>query len=41
VIANTGSVAVELPAGDIVISSEPLAEAALPPDTTVWLRVRS
>jgi alpha-glucosidase len=40
VIANTGSVAVELPVGDIVLSSEALSEAALPPDTTVWLTSR-
>jgi alpha-glucosidase len=37
VIANTGSVPVELPVGDIVLSSEALSEAALPADTTVWL----
>jgi len=40
VIANTGPVAVELPAGDILVSSEPLTEAALPADTTVWLIAR-
>ncbi|MCU1405653.1 MAG: hypothetical protein JWQ43_1956 [Glaciihabitans sp.] len=37
VIANTGQVAVELPVGDIVVSSVALSEAALPADTTVWL----
>jgi alpha-glucosidase len=37
VIANTGTVAVELPVGDIVVSSEALTEAALPADATVWL----
>jgi alpha-glucosidase len=37
VIANTGDVAVELPVGDILVSSEALSEAALPADTTVWL----
>jgi alpha-glucosidase len=37
VIANTGAVAVELPVGEILISSAPIAEAALPADTTVWL----
>jgi len=40
VIANTGSVPVELPVGDIVVSSEALTEAALPADTTVWLIAR-
>jgi alpha-glucosidase len=40
VIANTGSVPVELPIGDIVVSSESLTEAALPADTTVWLLTR-
>jgi alpha-glucosidase len=37
VIANTGAVPVELPVGDILISSDGIAEAALPADSTVWL----
>jgi alpha-glucosidase len=40
VIANTGQVPVELPVGDIIVSSEGLSEAALPADTTVWLVTR-
>jgi len=42
VIANLGATPVELPVephlGDVLLSSEPLTEAALPTDTTVWLR---
>jgi alpha-glucosidase len=38
VISNLGAVAVELPAGEVLVSSEALGEAALPADTTVWLR---
>jgi alpha-glucosidase len=38
VICNTGTVPVELPVGDILLSSEPIAGAALPNDVTVWLR---
>ncbi|WP_213815575.1 glycoside hydrolase family 13 protein [Glaciihabitans sp. dw_435] len=41
VIANTGTVPVELPVGDIIVSSEPLSEAALPADATVWLTTRA
>ncbi len=37
VVANTGTDPVALPAGDIVVSSEPIA-GSLPPDTTVWVR---
>ncbi|CAN5229774.1 glycoside hydrolase family 13 protein [soil metagenome] len=37
VIANTGQVDVELPAGEIVLASGPLDDALLPADTTVWL----
>ncbi|MCU1441657.1 MAG: hypothetical protein JWP85_2654 [Rhodoglobus sp.] len=37
VIANTGEVAVELPVGDIVLSSESITGGALPADTTVWI----
>ncbi len=39
VITNLGEVAVELPVGDVLLSSEALHEAALPIDTTVWILV--
>lgn len=38
VLANLGKVALELPVGDILLSSEPITGGALPSDTTVWLR---
>ena len=38
VIANAGTVPVELPVGDIVLASETITGGALPTDTTVWLR---
>jgi alpha-glucosidase len=38
VICNTGTVAVELPVGEILLSSEEITGGALPTDTTVWLR---
>lgn len=38
VLANLGKVALELPVGDILLSSEPITGGALPNDTTVWLR---
>jgi alpha-glucosidase len=38
VIANIGKVALELPVGEILLSSEPITGGALPSDTTVWLR---
>ena len=37
VIANTGSDAIELPDGDILVASEPITGRTLPGDTTVWL----
>jgi alpha-glucosidase len=37
VIANTGAVAIELPAGRVVLASEPVVGSELPGDTTVWL----
>jgi alpha-glucosidase len=37
VIANLGSTPVELPIGDLLLSSEELHEAALPADTAAWL----
>ncbi|MCD2443452.1 glycoside hydrolase family 13 protein [Agromyces sp. SYSU K20354] len=38
VVANTGSTAVELPAGGVLLTSETLADRTLAPDTTAWLR---
>jgi alpha-glucosidase len=38
VICNTGKIAVELPVGEILLSSEAITGGALPSDTTVWLR---
>ncbi|MEA9984795.1 MULTISPECIES: alpha-amylase family glycosyl hydrolase [Subtercola] len=41
VIANTGTVPIELPLeslGELLLASEPVGEAVLLPDTTVWLR---
>lgn len=35
---NLGEAAVELPAGDVLLSSEPLPGRELPPDTAVWMR---
>ncbi|MET0302876.1 MAG: glycoside hydrolase family 13 protein [Microbacteriaceae bacterium] len=37
VVANTGSAAVPLPAGEILLSSSPLEGDLLPGDTTVWV----
>ncbi|HEY8590450.1 MAG TPA: alpha-amylase family glycosyl hydrolase [Naasia sp.] len=39
VISNIGATPVELPVGEVLVSSEPVGEAALPADTTVWLRL--
>jgi alpha-glucosidase len=38
VVLNTGTAAVELPAGEVVASSGPVADGVLPADTAVWLR---
>ena len=38
VIANTGDVPVELPAGEVLLGSEAITEAALESDCTVWIR---
>ncbi|WP_251858564.1 glycoside hydrolase family 13 protein [Herbiconiux sp. L3-i23] len=38
VVANLGTVPVELPVEDVILASEPLDGATLPPETTVWLR---
>ncbi len=37
VIANLGAIAVELPAGDVLLTSEDLDGASLPSDATVWM----
>jgi len=37
VIANLGSTAIELPAGEVILASGPLDGRAVPTDTTVWL----
>ncbi|MGW9629502.1 glycoside hydrolase family 13 protein [Agromyces sp. NPDC055520] len=39
VIANTGDAPVELPEGDVLLTSEPLDGRTLPVDTTAWLAV--
>ena len=38
VVANLGTEPVELPAGEIVLASNPVNGRSLPSDTTVWLR---
>jgi alpha-glucosidase len=38
VVANTGEQPVELPAGDVLLSSAELIGRTLPGDTTAWLR---
>ena len=37
VVANAGTDAVALPAGDILLASGPLGDGTLPADTTVWV----
>jgi len=39
VIANTGEREVELPRGEILVSSAPIDNGSLPGDTTVWIAV--
>ena len=38
VVANTGAASVQLPAGDVLLSSEELVGRTLPGDATAWLR---
>lgn len=38
VVANTGTTSVELPEGELLLSSEALTGRTLPGDTTAWLR---
>jgi alpha-glucosidase len=37
-ITNFGTNWVPLPAGDVALTSEPIAHGILPPNTTAWLR---
>lgn len=37
VVANLGTTEIELPEGELILSSEPLDGRTLPPDTTAWL----
>jgi alpha-glucosidase len=41
VVANTGSVPIELPTGTITLASGPVSGSILPGDTTVWLSAPS
>jgi alpha-glucosidase len=36
-VTNLGTEAVRLPAGEVLLTSGPLEDGALPPDTTAWL----
>jgi alpha-glucosidase len=38
VVLNCGATACDLPAGEVVLASGPVAEGTLPADTAVWLR---
>ena len=38
VALNAGDVPVELPAGEVLLSSAPIEGDKLPPNTAVWLR---
>jgi alpha-glucosidase len=38
VVTNFGDASVELPAGELLVSSGPLEDGRLPANTTVWLR---
>jgi alpha-glucosidase len=40
VVLNCGDSPVDLPAGEVVVSSGPLADGVLPADTAVWLLTR-
>ena len=37
-MTNFGAEPVALPAGEVLLSSAPVADGRLPGDTTVWLR---
>jgi alpha-glucosidase len=36
-VTNLGTEAIRLPAGEVLLTSGPLEDGALPPDTTAWL----
>ena len=36
-VVNTGDAPLRLPAGEVLLSSGPLADGALPPDTAAWV----
>jgi alpha-glucosidase len=38
VVLNAGRKPVELPAGQVLISSSPLESGLLPPNTAAWIR---
>jgi alpha-glucosidase len=38
IVANTGAASVQLPAGDVLLTSEALVGRTLPGDATAWLR---
>jgi alpha-glucosidase len=40
-VANLSAGPVELPGGEVLLASGPLAGGLLPPDTSAWLRVVS
>jgi alpha-glucosidase len=40
VVSNFGSTPIELPEGELLISSQPLEAGLLPGESTAWLRVR-
>jgi alpha-glucosidase len=40
-VLNCGDRPARLPEGDLLISSGPLVDGAVPPDTAVWLRAES
>jgi alpha-glucosidase len=37
VVANLGTASVELPAGTVLVSSQPISGTSLPPDATAWI----
>jgi len=40
-ITNVGQESVALPSGNVVLSSDPVIDEQLPPDTTAWITRRS
>jgi alpha-glucosidase len=37
-VVNLSTVSIELPPGDVILTSAPLADGHLPPDAAAWLR---